>query len=142
MTPRTFPFATRRASVCALSLALLLTCGGAWADDCPNATSTVQMNECMAQAAKTADAKLNRTYQHVLATLKGADDDAQQSYPASTKASLVEAQRAWVRYRDADCMAVFHQSQGGSIRTVAQLSCVKERTEQRTRELEVFLRQP
>ncbi|HEV2681976.1 MAG TPA: lysozyme inhibitor LprI family protein [Rhodanobacter sp.] len=142
MVQRTFhigpyPFRARRI---ALAFVVLLAAGGpAWADDCKNATSTVQMNECMVQGAKVVDAKLNETYRRVLATLDGADDDAKQSYPASTKAALIEAQRAWVKYRDADCKAVFNRWKGGTIRTVMEQGCMKDRAEQRIKELAEFL---
>jgi uncharacterized protein YecT (DUF1311 family) len=142
MLQRTFHIGTHlfRARRVALAFVVLLAAAGpAWADDCKNATSTVQMNECMTQDARAADAKLNQTYRRVLATLGGADDDSKQSYPASTKASLIEAQRAWVKFRDADCKAVFNRWKGGTIRSVMQLGCMKDRAEQRTRELAEFL---
>jgi uncharacterized protein YecT (DUF1311 family) len=118
---------------------LLAISGVVHADDCKDANNTVQMNECMAKQAKAADAKLNDTYRQVLASFKGADDPASQSYPASTRAALIDAQRAWVRYRDADCKAVYNQWKGGTIRDVMQLGCMKDRTERRTNELEGFL---
>jgi uncharacterized protein YecT (DUF1311 family) len=96
----------------------------------------------MADEAKAADLKLNQTYQRVLATFKGADEERQQSYPASTKAALIEAERAWVKYRDADCKAVYDHWKGGTIRTSMELGCRQERAEQRTRQLEAFLEKP
>lgn len=125
----------RRASAGVLVL-LLLCAGIAHADDdCKDANNTVEMNDCMSKQAKAAEATLNQTYRQVLASLKGADNQAQQSYPASTRAALVDAQRAWIKYRDADCKAVYNRWKGGSIRDVMMLGCMKDRAEQRTHEL-------
>lgn len=129
---------TWRLAACS-TLALLAMSGHVLAASCDNANNTVQMNACMADEAKAADFKLNQTYQRVLATLNGADDDQQKSYPASTKSALIEAERAWIKYRDADCRAVYNHWKGGTIRTSMELGCRQERAEQRTRQLEAFL---
>lgn len=124
------------------AFALLAMSGQVLAASCDDAGNTVQMNACMADQAKAAEIKLNQTYQRVLATLSSADSDQQQSYPASTKAALIEAERAWVKYRDADCKAVYNHWKGGTIRTSMELGCRQERAEQRTRQLEAFLEKP
>jgi uncharacterized protein YecT (DUF1311 family) len=139
MKQQTTIVGTRARAAGALFFLLLASIGAAHADDCKDANTTVQMNECMMKQARSADATLNETYRRVMASFKGADDAASQSYPASTRAALMDAQRAWVKYRDADCKAVYNQWKGGTIRDVMQLGCMKDRTEQRTRELKGFL---
>ncbi|WP_426702961.1 lysozyme inhibitor LprI family protein [Rhodanobacter sp. Col0626] len=146
MKPSMFPTRrhgiTRRLAAWPTAALLLAMNAPVLAANCDSANNTVQMNACMADEVKAADLTLNHTYQRVLATLNGADSDQQQSYPASTKAALIEAERAWVKYRDADCKAVYNHWKGGTIRTSMELGCRQERAEQRTRQLEAFLEKP
>lgn len=114
-------------------LALLGCAGTAWAVDCKNAVTTPDMNECAAIDQKKADARLNQVYQRVLKSL---EPDAGG---AETKKKLVEAQRAWIKFRDADCAAVYQQHIDGTIRNMMHHGCMQARTEQRIKELKQFL---
>lgn len=49
-----------------LTCAALLLSSHALADDCANANNQIEMNTCAAEQYKTADAKLNDTYQNAL----------------------------------------------------------------------------
>ena len=113
-------------------LALLGWAGAAAALDCSKAMTTPDMNECAAIDQKKADARLNQVYQRVLKSL---EPDAGG---AETKKKLVEAQRAWVKFRDADCAAVYQQHIDGTIRNVMHHGCMRARTEQRIKELNEF----
>jgi len=82
-----------------------------------------------AELAK-ADAQLNDAYQKALVLLGSAD----------AKVALVAAQRAWVKFRDADCHVQDRIFQNGTMRAALVGSCLKDRTEQRTKELkEIWL---
>ena len=81
-----------------------------------------------------ADAQLNDAYQ---TALKRLDSDPDQ---ADAKAALVAAQREWIKFRDADCRLQDRIFQHGSMRAALVESCLRERTEQRTKELkEIWL---
>ena len=86
--------------------ALLLVTGIAFASDQVHAQSgadcnegsNAQMTDCVANAYARADARLNRTWKQVMATLRDNDDATN-----AMREGLVRAQRAWIAFRDADC---------------------------------------
>ena len=85
-----------------------------------------------AELAK-ADAQLNDAYQKALDLLGSADR-------VDAKVALVAAQRAWVKFRDADCHVQDRIFQNGTMRAALVGSCLKDLTEQRTKELkEIWL---
>lgn len=70
---------------------------------CQKTQGTVEMDECMKQELAKTESKLNSKYKKVIASLTRPDDEIQK-YSISKKA-VIEAQRAWVSYREKDCMA-------------------------------------
>ena len=91
-------------------------------------------SSCSSQELAKADDELNAQYKKLLAQL---DSDAKIN-PAATQAKkeLIEAQRQWVKFRDADCGAVFTYYLDGTVRVSAEQSCELSRTRQRTEQLE------
>ena len=86
--------------------------------------STMQMAECLSRLTATWDKRLNDAYQRAL---KDADSDGQRE-------QLRKAQRAWIAYRDANCL-YYRMGEG----TIAQLDageCMRSLTETRAKELE------
>lgn len=77
-----------------LVVAFPLSLSAAKADDCANAQTQADIDQCIGKSFQESDKKLNQSYKQIEARLKG---DA-----ASTKL-LVSAQRAWVAFRDAEC---------------------------------------
>ena|ERR1700677_2676568 len=86
--------------------------------------SQAGLNECFANEAHAAEMTLQRTYNHYLKLLKDAD-----------KKNLIEAQKAWVRYRDAECSAYGGQFEGGSMQPMQYDSCRLSTASQRNKEL-------
>lgn len=78
---------------------------------------------------KAVDAQLNKTYQEIVARLK---DDA------DGKKSLVDAQRAWMKFRDAECKFQASAVDGGSAYPLAMQACLEAVTRQRVQELERY----
>ena len=111
-------------------IALLLAAGAssAYAVDCKNAVSTPEINECASIDQKKVEDKLNKVYQRVIKSIGEAD----------TKKALVEAQRAWVKFREADCKAVYEQYKTGTIRSVMFIGCMQKHAEARIKDLEEF----
>lgn len=114
-----------------LPLLLAACAGSAYALDCSKASSTVEINQCSLQEQQKAERQLNATYQQTLKAFASPDD-------AATKAKLVDAQRLWVKFREADCQAEYEKWQGGTIRNVMYSGCMQERAKQRIKELEQF----
>ncbi|MCG6573340.1 DUF1311 domain-containing protein [Pseudomonas sp. AF32] len=89
-----------------LALAPLLFVSITQADDCANATTQGEMNQCAAQEKKAADDELNSLYKQITARLKDNPE---------AKQLLVKAQRAWVGFRDAECNFSASGVEGGSV---------------------------
>ena len=85
--------------------------------------TTADMVECSAAQAKRWDQRLNAAYQQL----------GKQVEP-SQRTPLVDAQRLWIRYRNANCG--FYAAGGGTIARVAASACVQSMTRQRACELE------
>jgi uncharacterized protein YecT (DUF1311 family) len=86
--------------------------------------STMQMVECLTRLTATWDKRLNDAYQ---LALKDAVSNEQRE-------QLRKAQRAWIAYRDANCL-YYRMGEG----TIAQLDageCMRSMTESRAKELE------
>ena len=103
----------------ALLAALLLTCSlSAFGQ------TQGQMNQTASKAARTADAAMNARYKKLMAVL----------HP-SEKTALKKAQRAWLRYRDAEAEFLSLRSQGGTVYPMVYTQNVAGLTRQRTQEL-------
>jgi uncharacterized protein YecT (DUF1311 family) len=84
---------------------------------------TVGIVSCTAALTKTWDGRLNRAYKALM---------AQQE--VGQKQALRDAQRLWIKYRDANCR--FYAQSAGSISQVAAAECMRVMTKQRAIELE------
>ncbi|MEG1121742.1 MAG: lysozyme inhibitor LprI family protein [Citrobacter sp.] len=100
-------------------MALLLS-GQALADDCANANTQDEMNNCAVGQFKTADTKLNDTYQNAL------------KRAAPTQRELLKkAQVAWITLRDADCALISSGTEGGSVQPMIASQCLADKTNER-----------
>jgi uncharacterized protein YecT (DUF1311 family) len=74
---------------------------------------------------KKADKELNKVY----STLKNKLGDID-------KKALIEAQKAWIKYRDLNCKFISQESsEGGIIANKMKIDCLTEMTMKRTKEL-------
>jgi uncharacterized protein YecT (DUF1311 family) len=96
---------------------------------CHNDGSGVDSAVCAHEDFVRADRQLNDAYQAAL-NMVGADSER-----ADARAALVAAQREWLRFRDADCHVQDRIFQRGTMREAIVPSCLKDLTEQRTKEL-------
>lgn len=85
------------------------------------ARTQMDMNACAADDLGLADSVLNVVYAQVVAEV----DSAQLPL-------LREAQRAWIRLRDADCALDAAELEGGSIRPMIEMMCLADETRRRT----------
>jgi len=93
-------------------------------DVCKDTKTQLDMNTCLASAYGDADRDLNALYTSVKGKLN----------PAAI-AKLQEAQRAWIRYRDANCEAEAGLYEGGSIQPAVRSGCLGRVTRARVAEL-------
>jgi len=117
---------------------LLLTCSlisatavQASDDNCfENAQTQAQLNGCAVEALNKADGDLNTLYHRMQERLKN---------DINTKAMMVEAQRKWLTFRDAECKFFSSRSAGGSMSTLQMDDCLTKLTRTRVMELQNHL---
>jgi uncharacterized protein YecT (DUF1311 family) len=102
-------------------------------DPCASAQTTKQINECKHRQLERADSELNATYQKVLTRLSA--PDALGRPQDEEKKSVVEAQRHWVKFREANCFAVWSLNADGTVRTALNIGCLEELAVQREQQL-------
>lgn len=88
---------------------------------------TVEMIDCIVAETKRQDARLNKVYNKLLMQLSPA-----------RKATLREAQRAWIKFRDTNCL-FYADPEGGTMVTVISNDCYMVASAARADELEDFL---
>ena len=100
-------------------------------DNCyDKAQDQAALNKCADAAFKKSDEKLNELYRQIEIRLR---DDA------DTKKLLVQAQRDWVRFRDAECDFRTAQAAGGSMMPMLVAQCMNHLTQSRIQDLEGYL---
>ena len=100
-----------------------------YAQDCSKLNTQTDMNICAGKKAATADARLNKIYNDIIARLKGDED---------TKKLLVKAQRSWMQFRDDSCIFSSSGVKGGSIYATIYSSCIETLTENRIKDLVAY----
>lgn len=103
-------------------------------DQCGQLVSDSEINDCATAVLAEVDSELEATYRYVLSGL----DEAGKEEPSvlDAKAELIEAQRHWSVFREADCEPIFTLNQGGSIRISAYLFCMTDHAKLRKAQLE------
>lgn len=94
------------------------------------AGSQAAMTECADAALKKSDQTLNELYKQIEARLS---DDA------DTKKLLVQAQRDWIRFRDAECDFQTAGAAGGSVVPMLVAQCMDDLTQSRIEDFESYL---
>ena len=95
------------------------------------------MNYCAHQDFKAADAKLNAVYKRARARLREADSYAPDNMIGGADA-LLEAQRAWIAFRDKACRAEGWLFRGGTMEPLIVSTCLTKQTERRIKDLELL----
>lgn len=122
-----------------LLLAITPTLCAEAGDLCEDPITTVEINQCGQSAFLAADKKMNVAFQAALHRVSSDLQNKQQQ--DEIRRELIDAQRLWVEFRDKDCGAIYDLWRYGAkaeIRDSMYQSCLFERTEQRTQELEDF----
>ncbi|AOE61451.1 lysozyme inhibitor LprI family protein [Pseudomonas corrugata] len=114
-----------------LALTPLLFVALAQADDCANATTQGEMNQCAAQEKNAADNELNSLYKQITARLKNNPEGKQL---------LVKAQRAWIGFRDTECKFSASGVEGGSVYPLIYSNCITALTKARVETFKTYLK--
>lgn len=120
---------------CMLALAAMLTLGmgAGQAEDtasCNDAATQLELNACHANALGISDRRLNELYRTVEGRLAGNSD---------ARDLLIEAQRRWIAFRDAECAFEASGAQGGSIQPMIRSLCLTSLTDARSEDLQRLL---
>ncbi|UCI09716.1 lysozyme inhibitor LprI family protein [Mesorhizobium sp. B1-1-8] len=100
-------------------------------DECySNAKDQASMDQCADAAFKKSDKQLNELYKQIEARLK---DDA------DTKKLLIQAQRDWAKFRDAECDFQTAGAAGGSMMPMLVAQCMGGLTQSRVEAFEGYL---
>ena len=95
---------------------------------------TADMRDCIAAETERWDVRLNKAYKAILPVLTKRTTVGD----TNVKKTFVEAQRAWLKYRKANCTYYISRT-GGTIDLVNGASCWLDETARRTVELEDVL---
>lgn len=93
------------------------------AERCPDAVTTLEINECYAGVLERAEARMAQYLDAALETVS--ENDAQTLLMRST-------QEGFIAYRGGECGGVHEQYAGGTIRTAMYLDCAIKLTDERT----------
>jgi uncharacterized protein YecT (DUF1311 family) len=93
--------------------------------NCANPNSNVEYKECAYRAYVASDKKLNQVYKQIISTLAGKE-----------KQHLIDAQLAWIKYRDSNCDFEIYRSLGGTGYGGFLSNCLERMTSTRTKELQ------
>ncbi len=123
-----------------IALLLMLAVQGAPLD-CANAMTQHAINACAKTGFDAADAALNAQWNVTLSEMRrmdaeylGAADEA-KGYAAA----LLDAQRAWLAYRDAHCLSESYQMRGGTGAPMLLWGCKATLTRERTTQLKALV---
>lgn len=105
--------------------------------DCSDAQTQMKMNICAYRDFEDADKRLNEQWVITSGKMKQADDE--RGWPEDGRPSyydaLLEAQRAWLAFRDANCRVEGYKLRGGSAEPMEISGCMANMTRARTTEL-------
>jgi uncharacterized protein YecT (DUF1311 family) len=118
-------------------IAALLLLASAPAAPCDEPQDQQTMNRCAHEDFLAADKALNAQWKLTVAEMKARDrelDRTSDREPGHYE-TLLAAQRAWLNYRDAQCMSEGFLFRGGTMAPLIVSSCKARLTEARTKEL-------
>ena len=123
-----------------LSAALALAAQPLTEAECANAASQMEMNACAAQRFEQADAELNALYGRLIAGARANDRSPDNGRVEGDdrpgeEATLREAQRAWVTFRDGQCAFESYESFQGSMEPMIYQGCRARLTRERIAQL-------
>jgi uncharacterized protein YecT (DUF1311 family) len=121
-------------------IALLLLAAQDAPVDCAKAMTQRDLSECADLRFQEADREMNAQWRVTLAALRKADKEiAGDGYGPPSAQRLLDAQRAWLTYRDAQCLVEGEYARGGSMRPMLESQCKATLTGERTETLRELL---
>ena len=101
-----------------------------------NAQSQAQMTRTAEQDYKSADAAMTREWTATHAFMKRRDSaDRSRGGGFGYAAALLASQRAWLKYRDSQCVIAAGEFAGGSMQPMARFGCLTNLSRERGKQL-------
>jgi len=123
-------------------LAVFVFAGSALADDLPDCIDPqfqAEMTYCAGVDYEDADKELNQLWPQVVAAAKERDeyvaDQAKSMGVPTTFQALRTAQRAWLKFRDAQCEYEAYEAFGGTAQSMIGSLCLAQVTRERIYQL-------
>lgn len=100
------------------------------------AQTQAQMNQQAGTAYKQADARMTQAWRALYADMKKRDAaDGSRGGGFGYAAAALASQRAWLQFRDKQCVLESGEFAGGSLQPMAQAQCLANVTRARTQQL-------
>jgi len=113
---------------------LIAVAAGAAQPNCKDPQTEIDMNICASRAFKGADVRMTRQYNLIAARMKKMD-----AGEAGYFGALLESQRAWLKYREAQCRFEGYTTHGGTAESLNVDACRIDLTDKRTKDLKSLL---
>lgn len=94
----------------------------------PGGSTTPGIADCLMSEMQEWDRHLNAVYA-----------EAKGYFAPELHQRLIDAQRAWIALREADCQLAYDRYGGGSMRSIASASCQMDHTARRTLQLRAMI---
>jgi uncharacterized protein YecT (DUF1311 family) len=104
-----------------------------------------EMNFCAGKAWQESDAEMNRAWSRLKGIMRTKDaEGGSPCYPAKPNSApkclgyeeaLIKAQRAWLSFRDAECVIGGYAERGSGMEAMLVSQCREDLTRKRTKEL-------
>ncbi|HEX7821515.1 MAG TPA: lysozyme inhibitor LprI family protein [Sphingobium sp.] len=118
--------------------AAVLLAAGSPALACNDRVTQLDMNLCARRDFEQVDAALNVQWRKSVALMKDRDKsiaDMPGDKRPTYSAALLDAQRAWLRFRDAECQVEGYSMRGGSAEPMVISGCLTQLTKTRIQQL-------
>ena len=110
------------------------------AASCASPQTQTDMTRCAGQDYVQADAAMTRQWKATQAFMKQRDaQDKSRGGGFGYAAALLESQRAWLKFRDTQCVIAGAEFAGGSMQPMAVAQCKARLTEARAKELRTLV---
>jgi uncharacterized protein YecT (DUF1311 family) len=95
------------------------------------------MNARAGNDLRSADATMTAQWKRTYAAMKRLDAaDTSRGGGVGYAAALLESQRAWLKFRDTQCVIEGSEFAGGSLQPMVRGNCLTRLTRERTKQLE------
>ena len=115
-------------------LSFLIALAAAAQPNCKDPQTEIDINICASRAVKSAEVRMTRQYISLAARMKRMDAEEPGYF-----AALLESQRSWLKYREAQCRFEGYTTRGGTAESLNVDGCRKNLTDKRTNDLKSLL---